>query len=525
MIKAYKDFWVHILDFSGRTRRKNYWWAIVFNYILSGIVITILDNVLSKSIAFSDVDSINILMMNMLSEFIVILTWLATLSIKVRRLHDTKRSGWWLLIQLIPGIGSIWFFVLMVLPTKGDANEQLDYYVSKPRLAVMSVIVIVLSLGSVMWKNLGTYGDETYEASQVKKWTAEQHALLTDDQFDQMVSKYSDKKITGMTKGKNRTVIIPGLRGGWSINHDTKKASFGTNWVPQGLAETSDQYLISAYDGNHRLNSVIYVVNKSNGKYEKTIILGSKSHVGGLAIDQDHGLLWVSNDTKTAARIEGISLKKIAEYDATKMKKPIKATQNAKLPWASKVSGLSYYKNNLLIVKYGKSESDRSVTDIEVDHKTGLVTNKTMQGTPIPDNVTTLGGAAQVLEKNNVIKSYTPGYNRMQGFSVIPSPDSKTVMAVYTQSNGDSASKLMIQSEAFDGQFKFNNVNSKNDKSTLIASLYLPPSIEQVSVDPSEKQISLLFEGAAAEYSGFRFGLFRAPFIDRLVIFNYGLNK
>ncbi|MCZ2491414.1 DUF805 domain-containing protein [Dellaglioa carnosa] len=520
MIKAYKDFWVHILDFSGRTGRKNYWWAIVINYVLSGIIITVIDNFLSQTVAISDVDGANILLMNMSLEVIIILTWLATLSVRVRRLHDTKRSGWWVLLQPIPVIGTIWFFVLMVLPTKGDANEQLDYYVSKRKLALMSVLVVALSLGSVIWKNLETYGDEAYEASQVKKWTAEQHALLTDEQFNQMVSKYSDKKITGMTKGKNRTVIIPGLRGAWSINHDTKDAAFGTNWVPQGLTETKEQYLISAYDGNHRLNSVIFLVNKDTGKYQKTIILSTKSHVGGLAVDKDHGLLWVSNDTKAEARIEAISLTDMAKYDAAKTEKPIKATQNAKLPWASKVSGLSYYKNNLAIVKYGKNKSVRSVTDIEVDHKSGLVTKKTMQGAPIPDEVTTLKGVADILKKNNVIKSYTPGYDRMQGFSVVPSPDDNWVIALYTQSNGDSASKLIMQSEAFNnGQLNFNN------KSTFLASLYLPPSVEQVSADPSEKQISLLFEGAAAEYSKFRFGLFRAPFIDRLVIFNYGLNK
>jgi uncharacterized membrane protein YhaH (DUF805 family) len=47
---------------------------------------------------------------------------LASLTVSIRRLHDTDRAGWWYLIQLIPIIGSIWFFVLTVLPSKRDSR-------------------------------------------------------------------------------------------------------------------------------------------------------------------------------------------------------------------------------------------------------------------------------------------------------------------------------------------------------------------------------------------------------------------
>jgi uncharacterized membrane protein YhaH (DUF805 family) len=40
----------------------------------------------------------------------------------VRRLHDTDRSGWWILIALIPIIGGIWLLVLMIL--EGTAGEN-----------------------------------------------------------------------------------------------------------------------------------------------------------------------------------------------------------------------------------------------------------------------------------------------------------------------------------------------------------------------------------------------------------------
>ena len=45
---------------------------------------------------------------------------------------------------------------------------------------------------------------------------------------------------------------------------------------------------MSLYDGNHKLNSIIVQVNKHNAKYNKTLILGSKSHVDGITYDIDH---------------------------------------------------------------------------------------------------------------------------------------------------------------------------------------------------------------------------------------------
>lgn len=54
-------------------------------------------------------------------------TWLAlllpNLSVLIRRLHDTNRSGWWFFICLVPCIGGIWLFVLTLL----DSDEENKY--------------------------------------------------------------------------------------------------------------------------------------------------------------------------------------------------------------------------------------------------------------------------------------------------------------------------------------------------------------------------------------------------------------
>ncbi len=48
---------------------------------------------------------------------------LPTLGVGVRRLHDTGRSGWWLLIVFVPLIGAIVFLVFMVLDSHPGENE------------------------------------------------------------------------------------------------------------------------------------------------------------------------------------------------------------------------------------------------------------------------------------------------------------------------------------------------------------------------------------------------------------------
>src|SRR5262245_29525103 len=54
------------------------------------------------------------------------------LAVAVRRLHDTARSGWWILIALVPFIGGIWLLVLMCLEGTSGPNQ----YGADPKTAV-----------------------------------------------------------------------------------------------------------------------------------------------------------------------------------------------------------------------------------------------------------------------------------------------------------------------------------------------------------------------------------------------------
>ena len=94
--------------FHGRARRSEYWWFALFNVIVS-VVAAIIDQALGGGQIFQVLVSLALL--------------LPSIAVGVRRLHDTNRSGWWILIGLIPLVG---FIILIVFfctdSTPGDNN-------------------------------------------------------------------------------------------------------------------------------------------------------------------------------------------------------------------------------------------------------------------------------------------------------------------------------------------------------------------------------------------------------------------
>ncbi|MFN0277822.1 MAG: DUF805 domain-containing protein [Pyrinomonadaceae bacterium] len=100
--------------FSGRARRKEYWMFVLFNAIFT-IAAMILDNVLG--IAIKDVGYGPLYILYTLA------TLVPTIAVAVRRLHDSGKSGWFILLALIPCIGGIILFVFAVTPGDTGTNE------------------------------------------------------------------------------------------------------------------------------------------------------------------------------------------------------------------------------------------------------------------------------------------------------------------------------------------------------------------------------------------------------------------
>ena len=102
-------------DFEGRARRAEFWW---FNLVLYGIniVIVILGAVLGEFLAVLETVSTVVVWIHGLALF------LPQLAVTARRLHDTGKSGWWMLLILIPILG--WIPLLVFLLTPSDAGQN-----------------------------------------------------------------------------------------------------------------------------------------------------------------------------------------------------------------------------------------------------------------------------------------------------------------------------------------------------------------------------------------------------------------
>ena len=89
--------------FEGRARRSELWWFFLFNFIAGLILSAVSAGVLGMAYNLA--------------------VLLPSLAVGARRLHDTGRSGWWLLIGLIPLIGLIVLIWFYATPGHKGANQ------------------------------------------------------------------------------------------------------------------------------------------------------------------------------------------------------------------------------------------------------------------------------------------------------------------------------------------------------------------------------------------------------------------
>lgn len=187
---------------------------------------------------------------------------------------------------------------------------------------ILIALIFCFSIFFLYLKEEKTYKNMIATPQSVKKWEADTQPLIE----EMKVKKFAVKKVKGLAPSDIDTIVIPGLRGAWSVTNNTKEESFGTNWVPQGLTQSKNRYYVSLYDGDHERNSLIFVIDKKTKKYIKTLILDSKSHVGGIAYDSHYKRLWFSDDTNKMGGLSYIEGSSLDSYHASK-KTPIIASK------------------------------------------------------------------------------------------------------------------------------------------------------------------------------------------------------
>lgn len=104
-------------QFSGRSRRKEFWLFYLLITIAT-IVLTFID------ISIGSFDAVS--GFGLLSGIFTLAIIVPSLAVSVRRLHDTDRSGWWLLLSIIPLLGTIVLVVFWCLKGTQGQNEYGD---------------------------------------------------------------------------------------------------------------------------------------------------------------------------------------------------------------------------------------------------------------------------------------------------------------------------------------------------------------------------------------------------------------
>lgn len=109
----------NMTNFSGRASRSEFWWWILFVWIIN-VILAFLINLVTPS--SGDTSSLGLLG-NVALLIVSVIFFLATLAVAVRRLHDTGRSGWWVLLYWVCCIGTIIMIVFCVQPSQPSDNQ------------------------------------------------------------------------------------------------------------------------------------------------------------------------------------------------------------------------------------------------------------------------------------------------------------------------------------------------------------------------------------------------------------------
>ncbi|MBW2186194.1 MAG: DUF805 domain-containing protein [Deltaproteobacteria bacterium] len=100
--------------FSGRARRKEYWMFLLFNMIIA-VVLGFIEGLFGSPGILGSIYSLAVLV--------------PSIAVSMRRLHDTGRSGWWMLIGFVPLIGAIVLLIFFVQDSMQSSNQ----YGSSPK--------------------------------------------------------------------------------------------------------------------------------------------------------------------------------------------------------------------------------------------------------------------------------------------------------------------------------------------------------------------------------------------------------
>lgn len=130
-VRAIGNYFRKGFQFSGRASRSEYWWIWLYSMILSGCTSYAKDSEAWER--FTRAESVAAIILTLVVLVVSLLLVVFTISLTVRRLHDTNRSGWWYLLNLIPVLGSIILFFMLLFRSAPEGMRFDNPYPRRPQ--------------------------------------------------------------------------------------------------------------------------------------------------------------------------------------------------------------------------------------------------------------------------------------------------------------------------------------------------------------------------------------------------------
>lgn len=271
------------------------------------------------------------------------------------------------------------------------------------------------------------------------------------------------------------TYTIPGLRSTKTLKAGKKEPVICGSMTPQGITVTEEYLLVSAYCNTSQHNSVIYVIDKKTHKYRKRIVLEGKPHVGGLAYDSLHHIVWVSGKKKGVAQANAFTLEEMENYHFERDHKPIQYSQSCPLRSIDRNSFMAYNEGYLYVGCFEEYLSDEmSVLEKYAVDENGIL--------PLEEDAAS--------GKNELTASpaeATVLAGRVQGMTFYDD------YILLSESSGFRKSDLVIFDNTSDA-VTFSNEDSATH-------MVLPPQMEEICADGDD--LYVIFESAAYAYRSY----------------------
>ena len=127
----------HYADFKGKTSRKEFWLFVLCHFLIT-LAVSLLGAL------------INLLVGAAISLLLGLALFIPILALYVRRMHDIGKSGWWVLISMVPLVGAIWFFVLLCKKGESDGAKSKWNWLDTVIMVIFGFSVIALPVSSML---------------------------------------------------------------------------------------------------------------------------------------------------------------------------------------------------------------------------------------------------------------------------------------------------------------------------------------------------------------------------------------